>query len=137
MSDLTGEIEKGWRRENARHLKDVGLRFQRYSRRSESWDHDHCAACGVKFAEIDGPDVQHEGYATCEDYPKGAHYEWVLRPLVVETLAQQTLSMASTSPSHLGDKTAAMVAEVRAALADVHEEVVETSALVAWRPDFR
>jgi ubiquinone/menaquinone biosynthesis C-methylase UbiE len=59
------------------------------------------------------------------------------RAINVETLVQRTLSMGSTSPSHLGEKTAAMVAEVRAALADVREEVVETSALVAWRSDFR
>ncbi len=59
------------------------------------------------------------------------------RALDVETLVQRTLSLSSTSPSHLGEKTAAMVAEIRAALADVREEVVETSALVAWRPDVR
>ncbi len=56
------------------------------------------------------------------------------RALDVETLVKRTLSMSSTSPSKLGEKTAAMVAEMRASLADVHEEVVETSALVAWRP---
>ena len=55
------------------------------------------------------------------------------RALDVETLVQRTLSMSTTSPSHLGEKTAAMVAELRSALADVREEVVETSALVAWR----
>ena len=59
------------------------------------------------------------------------------RALDVETLVQRTLSMSSTSTSHLGEKTAAMVAEIRATLADVHEEVVETAALVAWRPDSR
>ena len=31
-------------------------------------------------------------------------------------------------------KTAAITAEIRGALADVREKVVETSALVAWRP---
>ncbi|WP_428491107.1 class I SAM-dependent methyltransferase [Rhodopila sp.] len=59
------------------------------------------------------------------------------RALNVETLVQRTLSMASTSPSRLGEKAAAMVADVRAALAEVREEVVETSALVAWRPNVR
>jgi SAM-dependent methyltransferase len=59
------------------------------------------------------------------------------RALDVDTLVQRTLSMSSTSPSQLGEKTAAMVAEVRSALADVREEVVETSALVAWRSEFR
>jgi hypothetical protein len=59
------------------------------------------------------------------------------RALDVETLVQRTLSMSSTSPSHVGERTSAMVAEVRSALADVREEVVETSALVAWRSEFR
>jgi SAM-dependent methyltransferase len=55
------------------------------------------------------------------------------RAIDVETLVQRALSMGSTSPAHLGEKAAAMVAELRAALADVREEVVETAALVAWR----
>jgi len=57
------------------------------------------------------------------------------RALDVEMLVQRTLSMGSTSPGHLGEKgTAAIAADIRAALAGVREEVVETSALVAWRP---
>ncbi len=56
------------------------------------------------------------------------------RALDVETLVQRTLSMGSTSPNHLGEKkTAAITAEIRSALTGVREEVVETSALVAWR----
>jgi hypothetical protein len=71
------DADKKWRIDNVSHLKGLRLQFRRYSRWSESWDHDHCAACWVKLAESEGPDVQHEGYATCEDYPKGACYEWV------------------------------------------------------------
>ena len=55
------------------------------------------------------------------------------RAVDVETLVQRALSMGSTSPSQLGEKMETMIAEIRATLADVHEEVVETSALVAWR----
>lgn len=44
--------------------------------------------------------------------------------------------MGSTSPAHLGENLPAMVAEIRTALADVREEVVETAALVAWRANF-
>ena len=55
------------------------------------------------------------------------------RTIEVETLVQRALSMGSTSPAHLGENMPAMVAEIRAALADVREEVVETTALVAWR----
>jgi SAM-dependent methyltransferase len=57
------------------------------------------------------------------------------RAIDVETLVHRALSMGSTSPAHLGEKMPIMVAEIRAALADVREEVVETYALVAWRPD--
>jgi hypothetical protein len=57
------------------------------------------------------------------------------RALDVETLVERTLSMGSTSPSHLGEKgTAAIAADIRSALGGLSEEVVETSALVAWRP---
>jgi len=59
------------------------------------------------------------------------------RAIDLETMVQRALSMGSTSPAHLGDRMATMVAELRAALADVREEVVQTSALVAWRPDSR
>jgi hypothetical protein len=37
----------------------------------------NCAACGAKFSEFEGPESQHDGYATRDDYPKGAGYEWV------------------------------------------------------------
>jgi hypothetical protein len=33
----------------------------------------------AKFVEFDGPDVPREGYATRDDYPNGACYEWVCR----------------------------------------------------------
>lgn len=69
--------DKQWRIDNARHLRGVRLKFQPYIRWSETWDHDHCAACWAKFAELAGTDIQHEGYATCDDYPKGARYDWV------------------------------------------------------------
>jgi hypothetical protein len=55
------------------------LQLRRYIRWSETWDHDHCVACWAKFAEFDGPDIQREGYATCEDYQYGACYEGICR----------------------------------------------------------
>ncbi len=70
---------KQWRIDNAAHLKGLRLQFLAYTRWSEDWDHDHCAACWTKFAELDGPDIQHEGYATCDDYPRGARYDWVCK----------------------------------------------------------
>ena len=74
---MTDNADKQWRIDNARRLMGVRLQFRPYTRWSDSWDHDHCAACWAKFAEFDGADIQHEGYATCDDYPKGASYEWV------------------------------------------------------------
>jgi hypothetical protein len=74
---VTEEDKDQWRLDFARHLKGTRLQFHRYTRWSETWDHDHCAACWAKFAEFEGPDIQHEGYATCDDYPLGARYEWV------------------------------------------------------------
>jgi ubiquinone/menaquinone biosynthesis C-methylase UbiE len=57
------------------------------------------------------------------------------RAIDVETLVQRALSMGSTSPAHLGERMTTMVTEIRAALADVREEVVQTAALVAWRSE--
>jgi hypothetical protein len=59
------------------------------------------------------------------------------RAIDVETLVERTLSMSTTSPSHIGDRTAAMIAEVRATLSEVREEVAETEALVARRSQAR
>jgi hypothetical protein len=66
-----------WRLDNVRGLE--GLRFRRkpYRRPSAIWDHDHCAACWAKFSEDDGADIEHEGYATCDDYKHGADYDWL------------------------------------------------------------
>ena len=33
-------------------------------------------ACWATFAEFDGPDIQHEGFATRDDYAHGADYDW-------------------------------------------------------------
>jgi hypothetical protein len=74
---VTDDSDKKWRIDNARHITGVRLQFRPYTRWSESWDHDHCVACWAKFAEFDGADILREGYATCDDYPKGACYEWV------------------------------------------------------------
>jgi hypothetical protein len=69
--------DKQWRIDFAKRLKGFRLQFQAYKPRGENSDHDHCAACWAKFAEFEGPDILHEGYATCDDYPRGARYEWV------------------------------------------------------------
>ena len=73
----TEALSLQWRLDFAKGLEGVALQYQKYKPRSASWDHDHCAACWAKFAEFDGPDIQHVGYATCEDYKHGARYDWV------------------------------------------------------------
>jgi hypothetical protein len=74
---VSNENPNGWRLQNVRHLKGLRLQFRRYTRWSETWEHDHCSACWAKFAEFDGPDIQHEGYATGDDYKYGAGYDWI------------------------------------------------------------
>jgi len=71
--------DKDWRIANAEHLKGQRLHFRRYRRWSDTWDHDHCAACWAKFTEDGDADIQHEGYATGDDYRLGAAYDWVCR----------------------------------------------------------
>lgn len=74
---MTEESPNQWKIDNARLLRGYTLYFQPYSRWSDEWEHDHCTACWAKFAEFDGPEILHEGYATGEDYPKGARYAWI------------------------------------------------------------
>jgi hypothetical protein len=74
---MTANRDDQRRIDNAIHLKGLRLQRRRYNRWSESSDHDHCVACGPKFSELEGAESQREGYATREDYPKGAGYEWV------------------------------------------------------------
>ena len=79
--------------------------------------------------------IRHESVLLESAFSRLEHFGAIeRRSLGVETLVHRTLSMSTTSPSHLSDRTAAMVAELRAELADVKEEVVESAALVAWRP---
>jgi len=79
--------------------------------------------------------IRHEAILLDSPFSRLEHFGLIeRRALDVETIVQRTLSMGSTSPSHLGEqKTAAISADIRAALANVREEVVETYALVAWR----
>jgi SAM-dependent methyltransferase len=83
--------------------------------------------------------IRHEAVLLDSPFRRLEHFGVIERRAVdVDTVVRRTLSMSSTSPSRLGEaRTAAMVAELRAAFADVREEVVETLALVAWRPDGR
>ena len=71
-------MAKDWRIDiAATHLKGAKFKRKKWTRWSEAWDHDHCAACGAKFAEFDAPDIQKEGYATTQEYKHGTDYDWV------------------------------------------------------------
>ena len=82
-------MSKDWRLERLEDEEQLrGASFVRkaYRRYSPEWDHDHCAACWQKLAEPDlgVEDAIHEGYATTDDYFRGADYEWVC-PTCFET----------------------------------------------------
>jgi hypothetical protein len=66
-----------WRAQNAWHLRGLKLCFDEWSRPKPTWDHDHCAGCGAKFADVEGTGIQRSGYHVGDDYAKGAKYEWV------------------------------------------------------------
>jgi hypothetical protein len=78
-------VEKDWRLEQLEtqpHLR--GVRFVRkpYREYRPGWDHDRCVFCGATLAEptITGENFIHEGYATAEDFVRGADYDWVCVP---------------------------------------------------------
>jgi len=66
-----------WRIYLVEGLRGQRLVHSKYSRYSNEWDHDHCAACGVTFSELDRPGCQHEGFTTGPEYSHGRDYEWV------------------------------------------------------------
>jgi hypothetical protein len=51
-----------------KYLKGATLCWSTYKKRSEEWDHDHCAFCQEKFMESGTPDTLHQGYATAGEY---------------------------------------------------------------------
>jgi SAM-dependent methyltransferase len=99
--------------------------------------HDICARYEPNEGAHQGPDwIRHEAILLDSPFSRLERFGVVEhRPLDVETIVQRTLSMGSTSPSYLGEqKTSAITAEIRSALGHVREEVVETAALMGWRP---
>ena len=58
-----------WRIDTAKRIKGASLRFQKYQRYSETWDHEHCVGCWAKFLESKvSPDILIEGYVTEDDH---------------------------------------------------------------------
>ena len=58
-----------WRLTNQEeYLKGVTLRFEKYEKYREDWDHDHCEFCFAKFMETGNDEIQKEGYTTSDNY---------------------------------------------------------------------
>lgn len=71
MYELMGvDMIKDWR-EQGQEAYLSGLEFweKKYRTLNESWEHDHCEFCNVKFCEsCSEPDCLHEGYTTDDNY---------------------------------------------------------------------
>lgn len=63
----------------ARDLAGARLRRKAWQALRPGWDHDHCTVCTAKIWDrADTSQGEHlEGYATCEDFVRGADHEWV------------------------------------------------------------
>ena len=59
-----------WREQGQnRYLSGLRFRKKRYAKFSETWEHDHCEFCGVKFCEPqESANCLLEGYATEDNY---------------------------------------------------------------------
>lgn len=64
---------------------------------SEDWDHDHCVVCWAKFAEYDAPDIEHEGFTTCDDYEFGPRYHRVCEECFADLKDEMGWSLAPSS----------------------------------------
>ncbi len=65
--DENQEVEP-WIKEIIDTYDGVALYRKKYSRYSESWDHDHCDICSQKLMEAPGQDIENEGYSTDDSY---------------------------------------------------------------------
>lgn len=54
--------------ENIASYDGIVLIRQKYTRYSDSWDHDHCEICGNKLMEVASEDAEDEGYSTEDRY---------------------------------------------------------------------
>ena len=56
-----------WRIDNAKLTRGAVLRFKKYARPPEDWDHDHCQGCWAKFMESGATEAITEGYVTQDE----------------------------------------------------------------------
>jgi hypothetical protein len=78
-------MTKDWRLEHLQtqpYLHGVNFVRKLYRAPRPGWGHDHCVACWATLADpnIAGADIVHEGYATTDDFVRGADYDWVCVP---------------------------------------------------------
>jgi hypothetical protein len=78
-------MTKDWRLEHLQtqpYLHGVSFVRKLYRAPRPGWNHDHCVACWATLAEpnIVGADIVHEGYATTDDFVRGADYDRVCVP---------------------------------------------------------
>ena len=76
-----------------RYLQGAALVWKRYRAPGETWEHDHCEFCSVKFMDPDFSeahrrqieehhDVLTEGYTTTSEHKRGAEYHWGLQAVL-------------------------------------------------------
>jgi hypothetical protein len=57
-----------WRFDNAKLMRGATFHFKKYTRWSETWEHEHWVGCWAKFMEERvSPDVLTEGFVTDAD----------------------------------------------------------------------
>jgi len=66
-------MELDWREQGQeKYLNGLTFSKQKYTKYSDSWEHDHCEFCGSKFCEKSISSCNnkslHEGYATEDKY---------------------------------------------------------------------
>lgn len=76
-SKKDGGRESDWRLDLCKHLKGERLQWQNYTPPRKDWDHDHCSACWIEFADNGEPEALHAGYTTSADSRWGANYHWI------------------------------------------------------------
>jgi len=87
-----------WRVDNAEFTKGFAFSWRRYIAPRPSWDHDHCEGCMVKFAQYEGEDILHEGYASDDRYKeRPGYFDWVCADCFRDLKAEMAWTL--TAPS--------------------------------------
>jgi hypothetical protein len=76
---MISRTDRHWRIDNASRLKGPPLAAAPIRSPERELGSSSSRGLLAKFAEIEGIDIQQEGYTTGDDYPHGACYEWICR----------------------------------------------------------